>query len=68
MPIEVSEGGGRAKRCDVCGRLIREAVIVKTCCNNKARTFCSQKCYSVWKREWLRRQEQLKGGVKRPLL
>ncbi len=65
MPMEINAKAG--DRCFVCGKIIREAVIVKTCCNNKPRSFCSPACYQKWKAEWMRRQEQI-GRERRVLL
>ncbi len=59
VPMEVERA--KAMRCDICGRLIKEPLFVKTCCNNKPKAFCSRQCYDRWKREWLRNQEQIVG-------
>lgn len=69
MPFEV-KGRVRVARCMVCGRLVDEkAMQFKTCCMNKPVVFCSRRCMKRWESMWLRRQEQLKMGVKsRPSL
>ncbi|MEM1626111.1 MAG: hypothetical protein QXV69_02335 [Sulfolobaceae archaeon] len=67
MPFQL-ETQAVSLRCDVCGRLIKEKpLVVKTCCNNKPWTFCSDKCYRQWLSEWLRKQEQ-KAGMRRKQL
>ncbi len=49
------------ERCTWCGGVIKEKpIVVKTCCSNKPKVFCSQRCYEAWKREWLKAQEQLR--------
>ncbi|MDT7899600.1 MAG: TRASH domain-containing protein [Sulfolobales archaeon] len=60
MPF-VLDSEERFERCDWCGSVIKgKPIVVKTCCSNKPRAFCSQRCYDSWKREWLRAQEQLR--------
>ena len=50
-------------RCSWCSKIIKEKpIVVKTCCSNKPKVFCSQRCYESWKREWLKSQEQLRRG------
>jgi hypothetical protein len=59
MPFEL-EKSVAGKKCDVCGKIARDPIVIKTCCVNKPVTFCSKKCYQVWKAKWLKRQEQMK--------
>ncbi|NON62206.1 hypothetical protein HLB03_05780 [Acidianus sp. DSM 29099] len=52
----------REIHCSWCKQVIRgKPIVVKTCCNNKPFIFCSSRCYNNWMREWLKRQEQIKG-------
>ncbi|ABP96358.1 hypothetical protein HA72_2220 [Metallosphaera sedula] len=58
MPLELNTAT-RSLRCDVCNAIIKtKPIVVKTCCNNRPWTFCSNRCYTIWMRDWLRKQEQ----------
>jgi len=62
MPMEVG-GPILALRCSTCGKLVTgKPIMVKTCCANKPWTFCSQNCYEIWKRNWIKQQEQISQG------
>ncbi|AWR99546.1 hypothetical protein DFR87_07435 [Metallosphaera hakonensis JCM 8857 = DSM 7519] len=64
MPLELNTTT-KALRCDVCGGIIKtKPIVVKTCCNNKPWTFCSNRCYTTWMRDWLRKQEQARTKAK----
>jgi hypothetical protein len=55
MPFELESDAGREK-CDVCGKRAKDPIVIKTCCVNKPVTFCSRRCYQVWKAKWLKIQ------------
>lgn len=60
MPFQL-ETSIKEIRCDWCKQIIKnKPIVVKTCCNNKPVIFCSNKCYTEWMREWLKKQEQMK--------
>ncbi len=59
MPFELDATAAK-QRCDICGAIVKDPILIKTCCVNKPVTFCSRKCYQKWKSEWMRRQEQLR--------
>ncbi|WP_202318901.1 hypothetical protein [Archaeoglobus neptunius] len=66
MPFELERSAARL-RCDVCGKIAKDPIVVKTCCVDKPVTFCGRKCYQKWKAGWMRRQEQIVDKRKRIL-
>jgi len=66
MPFELDKNAAKM-RCDVCGKIARDPIVIKTCCVDHPVTFCSRSCYQKWKAGWTRRQEQLVSRRKRIL-
>ncbi|MCY0859713.1 MAG: TRASH domain-containing protein [Sulfolobaceae archaeon] len=57
------------QRCSWCGKIIKgKPIVVKTCCNNKPWVFCSDSCYRQWHADWLRKQEQKIGKLRKNLI
>ncbi|MET1127788.1 MAG: hypothetical protein ABWW70_00510 [Thermoproteota archaeon] len=58
MPFQVQQDRGQGLyRCAVCGRVVKEPILYKTCCMNKPVAFCSRACASKWLAQWMRNQD-----------
>ncbi|MGC9153456.1 MAG: TRASH domain-containing protein [Vulcanisaeta sp.] len=54
MPFLLNQGTTQL-RCSNCGKIIiRQPIVVKTCCVNKPWVFCSEQCYDDFLRKWIK--------------
>ena len=65
MPFELKENSRRVYRCEVCGRIVINPIVYKTCCMNKPVYFCSRTCMVKWINEWMKNQDQVMRGNRR---